>query len=192
VVNPFDVLDRDCRDGDVLIERGPRPLEMADLIDRLGHDGRIRHARDPEYLAWRFQNPLHEYRFLFIDGPAGLEGYLVLQRRIEDIGRRPRIQIVDWEAASPKAGEALIRAAAGLGRDHHLVTWTATLPDEAVETLARAGFVPVDTESTARGYPSVLVRSLRDGYHETSWTIGSRQLTRLSDWDLRLIYSMSG
>jgi GNAT superfamily N-acetyltransferase len=120
VVNPFDVLDHGCGDDGVQVEHRPRPLEMADLLERLSHDGRIRHTRDPEYLAWRFQNPLHEYRFLFIEGRSGLEGYLVLQRRIEHIARRAHIQIVDWEAENPKVGEALIRTAAGLGTDHHL------------------------------------------------------------------------
>jgi hypothetical protein len=37
---------------------------MADLVRRLGHDGRLRHVRDERYLAWRYRNPLYEYRFL--------------------------------------------------------------------------------------------------------------------------------
>lgn len=62
----------------VSIEKTPRPHEMAELVARLGYDGRIRHVQDEPYFAWRFQNPRSNYRFLFWDD-ARLEGYLVLQ-----------------------------------------------------------------------------------------------------------------
>ena len=170
----------------------PRPVEMADLVRRIGHDGRIRHVRDAEYLAWRFQNPLQEYRFLFVEGWSGLDGYLVLQRATSDVAGQARIQIVDWEAIRTDAREDLIMAAAVLGRNHSLVTWTATLAPEALQALQRVQFIAIEPEATARGYPSVLVRSLRYDQPVASWAIGDRRLMELSNWDLRLIYSMSG
>jgi GNAT superfamily N-acetyltransferase len=176
----------------VTIECAPRPVEMADLIRRIRHDGRIRHVRDAEYLAWRFQNPLQEYRFLFVEGGSGLDGYLVLQRAAGDVAGRVRVQIVDWEAIRADVREDLIMAAAVLGRNHSLVTWTATLAPEALQALQRAEFVAIEPEATARGYPSVLVRSLRHDQPMASWAIGDRRLIELSNWDLRLIYSMSG
>src|SRR5262249_10682368 len=61
---------------DIRLARDPEPEPMARLVARLGYDGRIRHVRDAEYFAWRFRNPLHEYRFLYAGG-SDLDGYLV-------------------------------------------------------------------------------------------------------------------
>ena len=57
----------------VRVEREPRADAMAELVARLPYDGRIRHVRDARYLAWRYRNPLRDYRFLYRDG-AGLAG----------------------------------------------------------------------------------------------------------------------
>jgi hypothetical protein len=69
----------------VEIDVCPRPKAMAALIDRIGHDGRLRHVRDEQYFDWRFRDPLREYRFLYM-GKDALDGYLVLIKR----DRRPR------------------------------------------------------------------------------------------------------
>ena len=70
---------------------------MAELVERLGHDGRIRYRRDREYLDWRFRNPTSEYRFLYWE-ESRLEGYLVLSRRVSDLGAWYRVYIADLEA----------------------------------------------------------------------------------------------
>src|SRR5262245_35605196 len=50
--------------GIVSVAQAPRPEAMADLVTQLGHDGRVRHVRDAAFFAWRYANPLQEYRFL--------------------------------------------------------------------------------------------------------------------------------
>lgn len=76
--DPFRQLDRSARHrpaGSVAIERKPRLDAMSELVERLGHDGRIRHLRDREFLAWRFRNPLRLYRFLYAGGErTGISG----------------------------------------------------------------------------------------------------------------------
>jgi hypothetical protein len=96
---------------------------MADLIRRLGHDGRVRHVRDERYLAWRFRNPLHEYRFLFSEADGRLDGYLVLQAYRRDRSRG--VNIVDWEGETRQVRAELLRAAVDRGGFDILTIWTA-------------------------------------------------------------------
>lgn len=191
---PFRQLDR--REGRhrlgrgraIDLERGPRIGAMADLVRRLGHDGRVRHVRDERYLGWRFQNPLHEYRFLFYED-GGLEGYLVLQAYRGD--RRRGVNIVDWEGTTGQIRADLLRAAIEWGDFDQLSAWTATLPDEALEQLSAAAFVPPPAGS-GRHSPNVLVAATRPAAQDPDPTLGGRRLLELAEWDMRMLYSMAG
>jgi GNAT superfamily N-acetyltransferase len=161
------------------VENAPRPDEMAELVQRLGHDGRLRHFRDAQYFAWRFQCPLHSYRFLFW-GDGRLDGYLVLQ----EAGN-----IVDWEATTPSARAALLDAAIALGGE--LAIWAVAIPRETRALLQEAGFTSSergqsigDAFRTGRDRPQLLVRSLLG-----DWTMEGCSLLDLNDWDLRMLYS---
>ena len=79
--------------------RGPRAsTRWSNLVLRHGHDGRIRYVRDREYLAWRFQNPLGDYRFLYWEdsAPRRLSGAMQQGERsrsvLPRVRRRPRGQ----------------------------------------------------------------------------------------------------
>ncbi len=192
---PFRHLDAarpGCPRGDgasVTIDRRPRPKAMAELVQRLGHDGRVRHVRDSEYLTWRFENPLSEYRFLYWE-KARLEGYLVLQRSLSDLADWVRVRIADLEASDMRIRSELLPAAVSRGRFPELVTWTVSLSDAEVQLLKNLGFTPVDPEQTTRGCPCVLVRSLRENLPETEWVLGDRWLLDMKNWDIRMLYSM--
>jgi len=60
---PFYFLDskstqRRCEAGSyVSVEPAPRPEAMAELVERVGSDGRLRQVRDQEDFAWPFQSP---------------------------------------------------------------------------------------------------------------------------------------
>ena len=148
--------------------REPRPEEMADLVGRLGYDGRVRHVRDARYLAWRFANPLHEYRFLMA-GNDRLEGYLVLQA--SRLVGRGRVNVVDWEAASPGVRRALLRAAIDWGRFAELSTWTMSLSEEA---------------------RALLVQSASPSPGGLGPVLAGRRLLDAANWDMRMLYSMAG
>jgi GNAT superfamily N-acetyltransferase/acyl carrier protein len=174
----------------VSISATPKPREMADLISRLPYDGRIRHVRDEPFLAWRFCNPLHDYRFLFSGGQA-LDGYLVLQRsRVQPAVHR--VSIVDLEARDDRTRRLLVDGAMRLGRFSELAAWLNTLDPGITRYLKARGFRPADPELTRHGCPCVLVRATDDARPPDTWTILGMDLLNAANWDLRKIYTMAG
>jgi hypothetical protein len=171
----------------VSVELTARPKAMAELIERIGGDGRMRHVRDQQYFAWRFQNPRAVYRFLFWRD-ARLEGYLVLRRWVYT--ERVGVSIVDWEATNAQARADLLQAAIHWGNFGSLTIWSATLPDEAKTLLQIADFKELEgTGNTTRYVPTVLVRPIRDEMLKGDWVLADRRLLDLANWDLRMIYS---
>lgn len=163
-----------------------RPQDMARLIADLPYDGRIRQLRDEPYFAWRYRNPLHEYRFIYAESTHGIEGYAVLGRGLSDLANRRRINIADCEARTPEAYSGLLRFVIHHGSPTDLVTWTATLGSDRLESLRSCGFAAVDQEQTSRGLPSVLVWPVGD---EGDIRFGERSLLDLESWDLRMAYT---
>jgi GNAT superfamily N-acetyltransferase len=173
---------RTRQSGAIFAQATPLPEEMESLVNRLPSDGRFRHVRDRTYFAWRFRNPMRNYRFLFAGGDR-LDGYLVLQRAL---GRGDRVSIVDWEAVSESVLEELFTAAIGDGRFSVLSAWRLGASPAVERLLDRHGFIP------AARSKSVLVRSVRSADLEERWTLAGRPLDDASQWDLRMIYSMEG
>ncbi len=171
-------------DRHVSATQAPRPEAMAELVERIGTDGRMRHVRDQQYFAWRFQNPCSSYGFLFWDD-AGLEGYMALQT-----GRGGPVRIVDWEATHPRVLEDLLYAAIDRCHSAGLVIWPATLHERAKRLLKAAGFRRVDETQGVKNYrPGVLVRAVRDEMLGADWVVAGRRLLDMANWDLRGIYS---
>lgn len=192
--DPFSYLDRmsSRKNADAIsIEREARPDAMAELVSRLGHDGRIRHVRDREFLAWRFRNPLSVYRFLYW-GTSPLDGYMVLKCQHSTAPNPARVRIVDLEATSPSIRSELLDAAIDLGRFRELFAWSTTLSDETRKHLSMRGFKPAELDLRARGWPCVLVRSVSPRPDESKWMLGHYRLTDLADWDMRMLYTMAG
>ena len=187
----FAVLDRAGRQmsGPLSLGREPRPQEMADLVAHLPWDGRIRHVRDAAYFAWRFRNPLHDYRFLFWDDD-GLHGYLVLQRYLSDRADQGCINIADWEASDEHVRAALLDAALRCGRFHRVQAWTASVPEPVRTVLRDQGFRTPEPSMTTR-HSGLLVHRLSDASARECWPLGSRNLLNIADWDLRMLYSMA-
>ena len=190
---PFARLDRGSRHitGPLSLRRAPRAAEMAALVARLPWDGRIRHVRDADYLAWRFGNPLHDYRFLFWDD-GGLQGYLVLQRYVSDRADRGCVNIVDWEASSEAIRTGLLTAALRAGRFTRLHTWTVSASEPLRILLRDQGFVAVEPAGVQARRGGLLVRRLDAANRDAPWMLGSRSLLRIAEWDLRMLYSMAG
>lgn len=176
--------------GGVSLSRDARPEAMANLVARLPLDGRIRHVRDATYFAWRFRNPLREYRFLYA-GDDRLDGYMILQCRRGGHGSSLRVSVVDWEGTDAPIRQALLDAAL-TGAFAELVTWAASLDADTRDLLHRRAFTSIDQADTARGVPGILIRPVRDDALRTDWTIGGRRLLDLANWDVRMLYSMHG
>jgi hypothetical protein len=173
----------------ITVTRDPQPDAMADLVRRLGHDGRVRHVRDPEYLAWRFKNPQREYRFLWAGGDQ-LEGYIVLAAGWE--GVQSRINIVDWEGTDRQTRLALLRAAIAGGRFAEMDAWSLGLSEESSSMLRDAGFAPVSRRRLVRDGPVVLVRPVVRPPPPGGPRLGPLALLDQPNWDMRMLYSMSG
>jgi hypothetical protein len=195
--SPFVRLDRAAtrpfteRGLTVEIDAQPRPNAMARLIRRICHDGRLRHVRDQRYLDWRFHNPLCEYRFLYVGGEE-LDGYLVLKRTTDCPDPSPRVSIVDLEAVSGRIQAALLKAAVTAGAFSELVIWTSTFTGQVAERLSALSFEPFDLEQATFGCPCFLVRPIDHELPEKEWSLGDVQLLDHRNWDIRMLYSMSG
>jgi hypothetical protein len=162
---------------------------MADLVGRLGHDGRVRHVRDARYLAWKLENPLHDYRVL-LAGDDRLEGYLVLQT-YRLVGRG-RVNVVDWEATTPEVRRALLQAAIDWGRFAGLGAWTMSLPREAEALLSETGFRQASRHPLMPQGTAVLMRGVAPPPDPSGPTLDGHRLLDAANWDMRMLYSMAG
>lgn len=187
---PFRALDA-ARDAGVEIAREPRPEAMAELLRALGHDGRLRHVRSREYLAWRFANPMHDYRFLYVTRGGRLDGYLVLRARAMSLAPTARVCIADLAGRDARVRAELLGAATAAGRFAELVAWAATLAPDERTLLCERGFAPLEPERRLRGWPCVLVRATRDT-PVREWALAARPLLDPATWDLRMLDSMAG
>ena len=177
----FSAWDRDA--ASPFVHRTPLIREMSQLVARLPKDGRIRHVRDETFFAWRFSNPLYDYRFLHI-GRERLRGYMVLQRSPFFIG--DRASIVDWEAESDLIRAELLAAVIEDGRFPELCIWQLGASPAAARLVDHYGF-----KALRRYYEkSVLVRSASDDELDAPWMLGGRRLDDAGQWDLRMIYAM--
>ena len=192
---PFCSLDRNSarpqREASpfVRVERHPQPEAMAELVKRIGSDGRIRQVRDQQYFSWRFQNPLSVYRFLFWED-SQLEGYLVLEKSVSRHADRARVNIMDWEATDKHVWADLLHAAIRLGDFEEMVTWSVSLHDVPKKLLQEMGFTTLETGRMTRYRPCVLVRPVRDEMLKADWVLFNCRLLDLANWDLRLLYSL--
>lgn len=176
----------------ISIENNPRCTAMAELVERIGSHGQIRHARDQEYFEWRFHNPLSRYRFLFWE-KSRLEGYLVVKEYTSEFANTDQMNIVDWETTSTQAQAELLGAALNVAMDKELIIWSATLPDKTKLLLEENSFKLVkQAEGVAQQIPAVLVRPFRNELLEGDWLLAGRRLLDLTSWELRMIYSMHG
>jgi hypothetical protein len=194
---PFSRLDRtDSRlmkklGSAVEIDNRPRPMAMANLVGRIGYDGRLRHVRDTRYFEWRFHNPMREYRFLYI-GDDVLDGYLVLSKAI-GLAESSRVCISDVESINSSVQAALLKAAAvAAGAFSELVTWSATVNSEMRSQLRAIGFRPFVWDRAFLGLPCFLVRPIDDERLDEDWCLGQSQLLNLNNWDIRMLHSMTG
>ena len=177
----------------ISVDDAPRCAAMAELVDRIGGTGRIRHVRDSEYFLWRFQNPLSRYRYIFC-GEDRLEAYLVLQEYTSESADHRSLNIVNWEASSATTQERLLTVAStnfAKGRD--LTIWAATLSQPTIALLRKSGFRFLKPPKNVTQFPPViLVRPIAGFNLGGEWILGGRHLLDLENWDLQMLYSMYG
>jgi GNAT superfamily N-acetyltransferase len=157
-----------------------RPAAMAALVERLGYDGRLRQKRDANYFAWRFANPMSDYRFLYA-GTETLSGYIVLAAQ-HNVPPGP-IYILDWEAEDAALRAQLLHAACKLGRRRQIMAWRFGTDDAGRGFLESTGFVP---EAEADGLSSLKLAAMAKALTTDATPLGA--MTREA-WDFRTLYS---
>jgi hypothetical protein len=170
------------------IEDAPQCAAMAELVERIGGNGRIRHVRDSEYFQWRFQNPLSRYQYVFWN-EGRLEGYLVLQERTTAYRG---LNIVDWEASSAAIRERLLQVALKVfAKGAQPLIWSATLSQPTIAFLRKNGFHSIEAPAGQAHFPpAIFVRPIAASDLSGEWTLGGRALLDLANWDMRMLYSM--
>ena len=175
----------------VRVSRRAMPVDMAGVVRRIGHDGRIRHVRDESYFDWRFRNPLHDYRFFYVGEPE-LDGYMILKRAIDLGGANPRVCVVDLEAVDDRTRDALLECLTRHDLFEELFVWSATLSGKALDVLSGAGFAATSQRHPAPAMPKVLVRATDATRLAEDWRVEGMRLLETASWDMRMLYSMAG
>jgi hypothetical protein len=166
----------------IYVEKEPLPEEMSTLVKKNKKDNRIRHLRDREYFSWRYQNPFSDYRFIYWKN-SSLEGYLVL--RASTLRSSSTVQIVDWEASRPEVQDDLFMAMVKLGNFKEIKVWTETYSEKTLNELSTYGFESFTDQSN----PSFLIKNINSNADQFKGKAANRQMTNMSNWDLRAIYS---
>ena len=161
---------------------------MAALINNLPYEGRIRQVRDADYLAWRFANPLHEYRFLTV-GDESLQGYLVLKHAFARGPMDTRVSLVDLEAEDDSIRAALLEVAVMQGQFPHIYAWSTAHTRGDVTRLRELGLAPVDGKLPAHSRPCWLLKSLNET-PARDWRWDDQCLLEPVNWDIRMLYAM--
>ncbi|MGH2350076.1 MAG: hypothetical protein ACRDJN_00490, partial [Chloroflexota bacterium] len=184
-----DVAQMESGDGTLTVAREPRLDAMARLSRGGADAARLGHDRSAAYFAWRFGNPLHEYRFVFWEDTE-LRGFLVLQARRNDAAAN--VNIVDWEAERPEILGRLLHAAVQSGHFKSLSTWSATLSPEAKAALHDLGFVAADESRGVAGYrPGLLAKRIAGSPDADGSALPEARVLQMASWDLRMAYSDS-
>ena len=166
----------------ITVHGEPPTSDMVDLVARIGPSGRLRHVRDPEYVNWRYRNPLSTYRFLTW-GTSPIDGYLVLRAPRDG----PRVRIVDLEAVDAEVSCRLVDHALDGGRFATVDTWGVSWPADVVAYLRQRGFSPPGRP--APRHVGVIIRPTGEVTDDAAWGLKGRSLLDPSSWDLRMIYS---
>jgi hypothetical protein len=163
---PFAVLDIHARGelpGPITVSPRPRPAAMARLAARLSSGAPLGLDRSRRFYAWRYGNPLSQYRILFL-GTRRLRGFMALQFSIRSACAA--INVVEWEGESARDKALLIEAAMTWGDFESLRIWSASFTPDEQALLARLGFAVVDhAGAAAEGFycPQILVRPAERG-----------------------------
>lgn len=165
--------------------------DMDHMIDcrtsRVPDDGRIRHTMTKEYLAWRFRNPASAFAFLCARSDSG-NGYLVLHQNTQ--GDPDEISIADWQADNPETLGHMVRTLQVSGAFDRLVIWSASLDDDARNVFRALAFEAFDDTRGIPGFtPGVIFSPTNNQTTDEVRDFVGSDLTRISAWDLRMIYS---
>jgi len=157
------------------------PESFAQVIDRSPQPRPIHPLRSPEYLSWRFDNPLAEYRFVY-SGKDPVDGYLVLAK-----ASPWHVWIVDMEATKIDVARDLLTDAIKCSSRTALDLWTVSTSQNHSELLEELAFRPLPPNTSPSTDGMFMVRPTAVG--DMSLKLNGYSLTDIANWELRMISS---
>lgn len=176
--------------GDVLVDNKPRPEEMSDVVSgqAIGRR-RLTLLQDKTFFQWRFNNKLQRYIFYYQRKNNKTTGYLVV--RLSPSGHRG--YIIDYGASDNASIERILRFVVNSGHFDVLSILNVNLTDDFLQILKRAGFKAGGlmrmAQKKTRGEWPLLVRPVRQDYHEDECFIGGLDIRHNESWQIKEICS---
>jgi RimJ/RimL family protein N-acetyltransferase len=172
----------------ISVGMSPKPDEMAELIEHIGYDGRLRQVRDQQFFNWRYKNPFSRYRFLFYKVGSNLKGYIIIRASAFPLDQD--IRIVDLEAIDDTSRAELLKAAVDLCTYNTLVIWTDSLSGEGKSILINLGFaITTGGKSLETNHPNIFIYDFCQELSDNPFHYCGIDLMDRKNWDLRAIYS---
>jgi len=116
----------------------------------------------------------------------------VLQRYLSDRADSVLVNIADWEASDERVRAGLLDAALSRGRFSRVDAWAASASEFTRSLLQARGFRPPEPDTVRLRSDGLLVGQLGEGPRAEPWLLGSRDVLKIENWDLRMLYSMAG
>lgn len=169
----------------IRLENSPRPLEMARLVESTLPKDKITLVRDESFFAWRYNNPLSKYRFLYWYDD-GLKGYLVLQSHLYSIESIGTYNILELEASNPSIKIELLNSAISIINEGSISVWTNMLDQDSYDFLTSKGFTEGNAEKSVNNPPRImLIRPI--GKHDDKFEFQGLNLLDSDNWDFKMI-----
>jgi GNAT superfamily N-acetyltransferase len=154
---------------------------LSQVMERTAKSQPIYPLSSPEYLTWRYENPLSEYRFLY-SGRDQVNGYLVLGK-----ANPWHLWIVDMEAPDAGVARDLLSYAIRATPWAALDLWTVSLTALRTDLLEELAFRTIPPNRSPHTDGVFMVRSTAVG--DMSLMLNGLSLTDVANWDLRMISS---
>ena len=164
----------------------PRIEEMAALVSRLEHDGRVRQVRDAEYLRWRLSNPMHSRRYIYWVEEDDLDGYLILEAPRHSLSM---LNILDAEASRPDILKQMLGWLTRVSRRSNITTFARCLPCGMEQQINDLGFQErIGKGGFGANLPCIMVRPVNES--APNCILAGVDLRDLDNWDMRRLYNM--
>ena len=151
------------------------PDSLSQVVEHSPSTHPIRPLQSPEYLSWRYRNPIAEYRFLY-SGRDPVDGYLVLAK-----ANPWHLWIVDMNARD------LLSSAIKRASWAALDLWTVSLAKPQVDLLEELAFRELSPDASPAAEGVFMVRPTSVG--DMSLMLHCVSLKDVDNWDLRMISS---
>ena len=179
----------------VVVERGEEQIHGNH--GRLGmiadHGDVLEPLLDEEFYAWRFQNPLANYLFLYLLTGSEITAFLAFRNRESE----RRAEIIDYGQNSEGLLDILLKEAMRTFYWDTISIWDINMPGELVSVLSQLGFRKSvkqtrPSQSKAESGPQTLPLLIRPAGHkirDRDWYIEKTDLRKPKNWFIKAISS---